>query len=106
LVVYEHRKSGFSGFAPDISGCIATGDDLQEMQINMSKAISARSESLMKEGAELPQPTTFRVEFPKNSEIDYWVVELMEAKVPGSQLAQSQPALTQIKAKQESASEG
>jgi predicted RNase H-like HicB family nuclease len=101
LAVYEHRKDSFSGFVPDLPGCISTGTPLQEMQRNMSEAIDDHLDTLQKEGAEIPQQTTYRVEFPKNSEIEYWVVELIEPKVDASRFKRSRivPAYARPKQK-------
>src|SRR6185369_5148058 len=39
LVVVERTDSGYSAFAPDVPGCVATGDSRQEVERSIQEAI-------------------------------------------------------------------
>lgn len=39
LVVIEKANGNYSAYPPDLLGCIATGDSLEEVQKNMHEAI-------------------------------------------------------------------
>ncbi len=78
LAVYEHRKDGYSGFAPDLLGCIAIGKTLKEIQRNMREAFEAHIAALKARSDEIPKTTMTIVHFPHPSEghgIDHWVIE-------------------------------
>lgn len=93
LAVYEHRKEGYSGFVPDLPGCIATGVALEEMQANMRETMNAHVSGLAERGEAIPEPTTHIVHFPHPSEghgIDHWIVEGLEAPVQESGRGQTE----------------
>jgi predicted RNase H-like HicB family nuclease len=81
LAVYEHTRDGFSGFIPDLPGCICSAETLDEMGRVMQQTVNAHLRSLEANDVEVPQSKTTRIEFPISSTIDYWVVELMEPRV-------------------------
>lgn len=84
LAVYEHRADGYSGYVPDLPGCISTGATLDEMKQRMRETVDALFVALAERDEEAPQPTTTTVHFPHPSEghgIDHWVVERVEVKV-------------------------
>lgn len=39
LVIYESGPTNMSGFAPDVPGCVATGQSLEEMRRNLREAL-------------------------------------------------------------------
>jgi predicted RNase H-like HicB family nuclease len=90
LAVYEHRAGGYSGFAPDLQGCIATGEDLVAMQKSMREAVDAHVALLVERGEKIPEPTTTTIHFSHPSEghgIDHWVVEPVEIGASKSERA-------------------
>ena len=90
LVVYQHRADGYSGYAPDLQGCISTGEDLVAMQRSMRKAVDAHVALLVERGEKIPEPTTTTIHFPHPSEghgIDHWVVESVKIGAPKSERA-------------------
>jgi predicted RNase H-like HicB family nuclease len=81
LAVYEHRKSGYSGFVPDFPGCMASGSSLLKMQESIRRAVNSFIAERKQRGEEMPQALTHIVHFPHPSEghgIDHWVVESVE----------------------------
>ena len=57
LVVVEGGQGGenFSAYSPDIQGCIATGDTVNEVIQNMYDALEFHLEGMMIDGEELPE---------------------------------------------------
>ena len=87
LVVYEHGKRNFSGFAPDVPGCISTGKTLAMMRRMMREALEAHLQWMADDGDPLPFPKTRSVEFTEEdlSVADpehYFIVESLEIEMP------------------------
>ena len=87
LVVYEHGKRNYGGFAPDVLGCVSTGKTLAEMRRMMREALEAHLEMTAEYGDPLPQPVTVSVDFTEldeidEGEVDHYVMEWLEVKVP------------------------
>ena len=87
LVVYEHGMRNYSGFAPDLPGCISTGKTLPEMRKMMREALEAHLQWMANDGDALPEAKTMRVEFSKEdiSTSDpehYFVIEWLEVDMP------------------------
>jgi predicted RNase H-like HicB family nuclease len=96
LVVYEHGKRNYGGFAPDVPGCISTGKTLTEMRRMMREALEAHLGFMASDGDPMPTSVTtsfdFSAEDDPNGEVDYYVVEWLEIDVPVSR--QTREALT------------
>lgn len=58
LIVAERTSTGFSAYAPDLPGCIATGKTMDEVRIRMREAIEFHIEGLQREGYPVPTPTS------------------------------------------------
>jgi predicted RNase H-like HicB family nuclease len=88
LVVYEHGKRNYGGFAPDIPGCMSTGKSLTKIRSLMREALEAHLEFMASDGDPLPKPTTTTFDLSTiddpNGEVDHYVVELMEINMPAS----------------------
>ncbi len=57
-VIIEKTKDNYSAFCPDLPGCIATGDSINETLQNMKEAIEFHLEGLRPGG--VPDPTPSR----------------------------------------------
>ncbi len=57
-VVYEWAGENFSAYVPDLPGCVACGDTLEETEQLMKEAIRLYIEALREEGRPIPKPTT------------------------------------------------
>jgi predicted RNase H-like HicB family nuclease len=55
LVVIEPTSSGFSAYAPDLPGCIAAGQNRDEVEFNMREAIVFHLDGLREEGQPISQ---------------------------------------------------
>ena len=87
LVVYEHGKRNFAGFAPDVPGCISTGKSLVEMRRMMREALESHLQWMANDGDPMPISQTRSVEFTEEdlSVTDpehYFIVESLEIEMP------------------------
>lgn len=56
LVVIEKAKKGFSAYAPDLPGCIATGKTVEDVENRMHEAIRMHIEGLLEDNLPVPEP--------------------------------------------------
>lgn len=56
LVVYEKTKTGFSAYAPDLPGVIATGKTKLIVEKNIFAAIQFHLQGLKEENFPIPKP--------------------------------------------------
>ena len=85
LVVYGKCKgSNFSGYAPDVLGCISVGDTLEEMSAMMREALEGHIELMVEGGEPVPEAVTINVEFKPDDfdDVEYFVVQHLEVNVP------------------------
>ncbi len=57
-VVYEKSEDGYGAYIPDLPGCAAVGDSLEETERLITEAIAFHIEGLRGEGFEVPEPTS------------------------------------------------
>lgn len=57
-VIIEAGERNSSTYVPDLPGCIATGQTLEEVKQVMREAIAFHLEGLRAEGLPIPEPTT------------------------------------------------
>ncbi len=55
-VIFEPGTANFSAYVPDLPGCIATGDSLEEAEQNIREAIKFHLDGLRQDGAPIPPP--------------------------------------------------
>jgi len=58
LVLIEKTSTGYSAHSPDLPGCIATGESIEDVRRNIKEAIQFHIEGLRAEGLEIPKPAT------------------------------------------------
>jgi predicted RNase H-like HicB family nuclease len=97
LVVYEHGKQNYGGFAPDIPGCFSTGKTLTKICGLMREALEAHLAWMAEDGEAMPTPVAVNVDFKElgdmnEGEVDHYAVERLEIEVPVSK--QRNEALT------------
>jgi len=59
LIVVEQTESGFSAYAPDVPGCIATGNTRENVERTMREAIEFHLEGLRADGMAVPEPHAY-----------------------------------------------
>jgi predicted RNase H-like HicB family nuclease len=55
-IVIEKADGNYSAFVPDLPGCVATGDTVEEVEREIRKAIQLHLDGLREDGLPLPQP--------------------------------------------------
>jgi predicted RNase H-like HicB family nuclease len=55
-VIIEQTATGFSAYSPDVDGCAATGDTLEETRCNFQDALAAHFEAMREVGDPIPEP--------------------------------------------------
>ena len=58
LVICEWAGSNYSAYRPDLPGCVAVGNTLEETERLMKEAIELYIEALREEGQPISKPTT------------------------------------------------
>ena len=56
LIIIEDTATGFSAYAPDLPGCVATGATREEIEEEMHDAIEFHIEGLRLAGEPVPKP--------------------------------------------------
>ena len=56
LVVIEKAEHNYSGYLPDVPGCVTTGETPEQTLSNMREALELHFDDLPKD--ELPEPTS------------------------------------------------
>ena len=57
-IVIEKAEGNYSGYVPDLPGCVAMGATVQEVEREMREAIRFHIEGLKEDGLPVPQPTS------------------------------------------------
>ncbi len=58
LFILETIGSGFSAYVPDLPGCVATGETVEEVSKNIRQAIAFHLDGLREEGFAIPLPSS------------------------------------------------
>jgi predicted RNase H-like HicB family nuclease len=56
LIVLEKTSTGFSVYSPDVLGCIATGDTIDDALFNMKSALRLHLKAILEDGESIPIP--------------------------------------------------
>jgi predicted RNase H-like HicB family nuclease len=57
-VVIEKGKGNYSAYVPDLPGCVAVGDTVEETEREIQEAIEFHIEGLRADGLPIPEPTS------------------------------------------------
>ena len=61
-IVIEKAENNYSAYVPDLPGCVATGNTVEETEAQIREAIEFHLEGLREDGALIPLPAS-RVEY-------------------------------------------
>ena len=61
-IVIEQSGENFAAYVPDLPGCVAAGESMDELETNIREAIVFHLESLRDDGENIPSPSS-RVEY-------------------------------------------
>ena len=56
-VVIERADGNYSAYVPDLPGCIATGETVEEVETEIGEAIRLHVEGLQEDGIAVPAPS-------------------------------------------------
>ena len=62
VVIFEVGKNSCSAYVPDLPGCIAAGDTIEEVQTLIDEAIEFHIEGLREDGDVVPPPSSLQVQ--------------------------------------------
>ena len=57
-VIIERGENSYGAYVPDLPGCIAVGDTLEEVKTLIQEAIEFHLEGLQEDGESIPQPSS------------------------------------------------
>ncbi len=57
-VIYEKTGTGYSAHVPDLPGCIAAGESLDETARLIREAVQMHLQGMREDGEPIPQPST------------------------------------------------
>ena len=57
-IVIEKTENNYSAYVPDLLGCVATGETLEEVERKIQAAIEFHLEGLKEDGLIIPQPSS------------------------------------------------
>ena len=58
-IVIEKAGSNYSGYVPDLPGCVATGVTLEEAEREIRDAIEFHLAGLREDGTPIPEPSSY-----------------------------------------------
>jgi predicted RNase H-like HicB family nuclease len=61
-IVVEKGESNYSAYVPDLPGCVATGDTVDETLREIREAVAFHIEGMRADGLPIPEPSS-RVEY-------------------------------------------
>jgi predicted RNase H-like HicB family nuclease len=61
-VVIEKGEGNYGAYVPDLPGCVATGDTIEEVEREIQEAIEFHLEGMRADGLPIPAPSS-RVEY-------------------------------------------
>ena len=57
-IVVEHAGSNDAAYVPDLPGCVATGDTVEETERLLAEAIELHVAGLLEDGLTVPEPSS------------------------------------------------
>ena len=57
-VIFEKGDTSYGAYVPDLPGCVAVGESLDEVKRLIREAITFHLEGMREEGLPIPEPTT------------------------------------------------
>jgi predicted RNase H-like HicB family nuclease len=57
-ILIEKGETSYGAYVPDLPGCIAVGETIEEVRVLIHEAIEFHLEGMREEGLPIPKPTT------------------------------------------------
>ena len=61
-IVIEKANGNYSAYVPDLPGCVATGETIEETEVSIREAIEFHLDGMREDGIVIPTPSS-RVEY-------------------------------------------
>lgn len=58
LIIIEKGEQNYGAYSPDLPGCVAVGDTIEEVQKNMQEAIKMHLKGMVEDREPIPVPQT------------------------------------------------
>jgi predicted RNase H-like HicB family nuclease len=58
-VIIEKGENSYGAYVPDLPGCVAVGDTVEEVKTLIQEAIEFHLEGMIEDGDKIPQPSSF-----------------------------------------------
>jgi predicted RNase H-like HicB family nuclease len=58
IVIEKVPNSNYGAYAPDVNGCVATGDSIEEVTRLMKEGLEFHFAGTLEDGLPIPEPTT------------------------------------------------
>ena len=58
-VIIEQGKDSYGAYVPNLPGCVAVGDTVEEVKTLIQEAIEFHLEGMIEDGEEISQPSSF-----------------------------------------------
>jgi predicted RNase H-like HicB family nuclease len=58
LIIIEKGSENYGAYSPDLPGCIAVGDTIEEVEKNMQAAIEMHLQGMLEDHEPIPTPHT------------------------------------------------
>ena len=55
-IIIEKAENNYSAYSPDVDGCVAVGDTVEEVKQQMAEALEFHFEGMLKDNESIPQP--------------------------------------------------
>ena len=65
-VIIEKGQNSYGAYVPDLPGCVAVGDSLEEVKVSIQEAIEFHLEGMVEDGESIPLPSSV-VEYVETS---------------------------------------
>lgn len=56
LIIIEKGKENYGAYSPDLPGCVAVGDTIEEVERNMREAIKMHIQGMIEDREPIPVP--------------------------------------------------
>ena len=63
IVIEQAADGGYGAWAPDLPGCVALGDTVEETTQSMREAIAMHLDGMREDGQPIPPPSTVATAF-------------------------------------------
>jgi predicted RNase H-like HicB family nuclease len=57
-VMIEKGETSYGAYVPDLPGCVAVGETIEEVKARIAEAIEFHIEGMLEDGLAIPKPTT------------------------------------------------